>query len=304
MAGQNRHTSRSPFLPHGCTRSLTAWQQDIKGPNNTVTVSARSVFASVTTHRELVENLILRDVRARYKQSVLGYAWAVFHPLALALIYWVVGGLFLGQAKGNPYFAIHAYFGLLFWNLFATGLMTATEGLVSHLGLITKVYFPREVFPVSAVASKVVDFAFGLVGLLPLLLYYHLAPSPGIVLVLPLLVIQLLFTMGLGMLASAANLFYRDIRYLVQLGLSLCIYLVPNMYLIDRVEAHPLLYKIYMLNPMAVIIEAARRAAFPQTGSVAALWPYIGLATLTSIVVFVGGYIAFKRQEPHFAEFV
>ncbi len=265
---------------------------------------ARSVFASVTTHRELVENLILRDVRARYKQSILGYAWAVFHPLMLALIYTLVGGLFLGQARAANYFAVQAYMGLLFWNLFATGLMTATEGLVAHLNLITKVYFPREVFPVSAVASKLVDFFFGLVGLIPFLLFYRLMPSPGIILVLPLLLIQVLFTLGLGLLTSSANLFYRDVRYLVQLALGLLIYLVPNLYPISLVERHPLFYKLYMLNPMAVVIEASRRVAFPQFGPIAPLLPYIGIAAATSVVMVIIGYIVFKRQEPHFAEFV
>lgn len=262
------------------------------------------VFACVTTHRELVENLILRDVRARYKQSALGYAWAVFHPLLLALIYTLVGGIFLGQARTANYFAVQAYMGLLFWNLFSTGLLTATEGLVSHLTLITKVYFPREVFPVSAVTSKLVDFFFGLVGLIPFLLFYRLMPSFGILLVLPFLVIQLLFTMGLGMLTSAANLFYRDVRYLVQLTLGLLIYLVPNLYPVSRVEGHGVFYKIYMLNPMAVVIEASRRATFPQFGSLQPLLPYIAIASATSIIVFVLGYVVFKRQEPHFAEFV
>jgi ABC-type polysaccharide/polyol phosphate export permease len=269
-----------------------------------VAVFAGSIFASVTTHRELVENLILRDVRARYKQSALGYAWAVFHPLMLALIYTLVGGLFLGQAKAGSYFAVQAYMGLLFWNLFATGLLTATEGLVSHLSLITKVYFPREVFPVSAVASKLVDFAFGLVGLIPFMIFYRLVPGTGIFIVIPLLVIQILFTMGLGMLTASANLFYRDVRYLVQLALGLMIYLVPNLYPLSKVEAHPLFYKIYMLNPMAVVIESARRATFPQLGPLLPLVPYIAIATVTSLSVFVIGYMVFKRQEPHFAEFV
>ncbi|MDX1934283.1 MAG: ABC transporter permease [Capsulimonadales bacterium] len=269
-----------------------------------MSVLSRSVFASVTTHRELVENLILRDVRARYKQSALGYAWAVFHPLMLALIYTLVGGFFLGQASSPGLFALQAYMGVLFWQLFATGLMTATEGLVSHLSLITKVYFPREVFPVSAVASKLFDFAFGLVGLIPFMVIYRVFPGPGIWLVIPLLLIQVLFTTGLGLLTSAANLFYRDVRYLVQLALGLMIYLVPNLYPLSRVESHPWFYRLYLLNPMAVIIEASRRATFSEFGPVEPLIPYILLAGLTSVLVFGIGYVVFKRQEPHFAEFV
>lgn len=267
-----------------------------------------SIFASATTHRELVENLVMRDIRARYKQSALGYAWAVFNPLVLALIYTLVGGVFLGQANDKFPYAVHAYFGLLFWNLFQTGLSTATEGLVAHLNLITKTYFPREVFPISAVLSKVVDFGFGLVGLLPLLLFYRLVPSPGVLLIIPLLVIQLMFTMGLGMLTSCANLFYRDVRYLVQLTLGLWIYLVPNLYPLSKVEAiratHPWAYTLYMLNPMATLIEASRRATFPQMGDFTPLLPYIGIAAVVSVVTFFGGFAVFKRYESRFAEFV
>ncbi|GAB4461364.1 MAG: ABC transporter permease [Armatimonadaceae bacterium] len=263
-----------------------------------------SVLASVTTHRELVGNLILRDVKARYKQSVLGYAWAILNPLVLTFVYYLVGGIFLGQANAAFPFPVHVCFGLLFWNLFATGLATATEGLVSHLSLITKIYFPREVFPISAVLSKLVDFGFGLIGLLPLLLVYRLLPAPTLLLTVPLLIIQLFFTMGLGMLCACANLFYRDVRYLVQLTLGIWMYLIPNIYTLDRVEPYPLLYKVYMLNPMAVLIEANRRAAFPQTGSIFELLPYLAITAVVSVGVFIVGYVVFKRYEARFAEFI
>lgn len=263
-----------------------------------------SVLASVTTHRELVENLVMRDIKARYKQSVLGYAWAVLNPLVLTFVYYLVGGIFLGQANATFPFAVHICFGVLFWNLFSTGLLTATEGLVSHLSLITKVYFPREVFPVSAVISKLVDFGFGLIGLIPLLLMYRLLPAPTILLCIPLLAIQLLFTMGLGMLCACANLFYRDVRYLVQLSLGIWLYLVPNIYTLEKVAAYPGVYKFYMLNPMAVLIEAYRRAAFPQTGSLIELLPYLGLATVSAVAIFIIGYTVFKRNEARFAEFI
>lgn len=258
----------------------------------------------ISSHRELVENLILRDIKSRYKQSILGYAWAVFNPLALAFIYTLVGSVFMrSEVRGGLAFAIHAYFGLLFWNLFSTGLSTATEGLVSHLSLITKVYFPREVFPVSAVLSKLVDFAFGLVGIIPLLVYYKTIPSvSGLFLILPIIAIQIVFTMGLGMLLSCANLFYRDVRYLVQLTLSFWIYLVPNIYTMERLEAHPALLPFYLLNPMAVFIETSRRLVFPRTGPIEPLLPYLGIATVLSVTLFFVGYIVFKRYEPRFAE--
>lgn len=264
-----------------------------------------SVLAIVTSHRELVENLVLRDIKSRYKQSILGYAWAVFNPFVLALIYNFVGGFLFRQREANAFpFTIYSYFGILLWNLFSSGLLSATEGLVSHISLITKISFPREVFPVSAVMSKVVDFGFGLIGLLPLLLYYHTAPSiVGLLLLIPLLFLLLLFTTGLGLLTSCANLFYRDVRYLVQLLLGFWVYLVPNLYLLKLVEDHPQFLPFYLLNPIAVYIEIARRLVFPQTGPITPLLlTYLGIAAVVSVVLFALGFTVFKRYEPLFAE--
>ena len=247
--------------------------------------------------------MVLRDVKTRYKQSALGYAWAVLNPLIVALTYYIVFGLWLKQGKeiAIPY-TVYTYFGLLVWNLFAVGLSTATESLVTHLSLITKVYFPREVFPISAVLSKLVDVGFGLVGLIPLLFFFRLAPSPKLLLALCLLPIPLLFTIGLGMLCACANLFYRDVRYLVTMILGLLAFAVPNMYPLSIVKGQAL--SLYLLNPIAVTIEAMRRLAFPQTGSASDLAGFLGIATVVSLVTFFGGYAVFKHYESRFAEFV
>ncbi len=262
---------------------------------------ATTVFSVATTHRELVENLVLRDIKARYKQSTLGYAWAFLNPLILALIYSLVFTILSPNEKVAIPPTVSSYYGLLYWNLFAAGALTATESLVNHLSLITKIYFPREVFPVSAVLSKVVDFGFGLVGLIPLLLIFRVAPSPKILLTLPLMIVLLAFTTGIGLLCACANLFYRDIRYIVNLALGLWVYMVPNIYPLARIPAK--WQPLYLgLNPMATLIEASRRLTFPQTGSVIPLLPYVGVAAVASVVLLAGGYVVFKRYEPRFAE--
>ncbi|MBC7805350.1 MAG: ABC transporter permease [Akkermansiaceae bacterium] len=269
-------------------------------PRETPTLST---WANLVRHRELIENLVVRDVKTRYKQSALGYAWAVLNPLIVALTYYLVFGLWLKQGNNIaiPY-TIYTYFGLLVWNLFAIGLSTATESLVMHLNLITKVYFPREVFPISAVLSKLVDVGFGLVGLLPLLFFFRIAPSPNIVLAICLLPIPILFTIGLGMLCACANLFFRDVRYLVTMALGLLAFAVPNMYPLSIIPAEH--QRVYLSNPIAVTIEAMRRLTFPQTGSVSELVPYLGVACVVSIAMFFLGYAVFKHNEPRFAEFV
>lgn len=250
-------------------------------------------------HRELIENLVVRDIKARYKQSTLGVAWTILNPLVMALIFTLVGKILFKQNLAIP-FVVYAYFGLLFWNMFASGVTGATESLVSHLGLITKVNVPREVFPISAILAKLIDFGFGLLGCLPLFLWNQIAPSPRIVLIIPLLLIQVVFTAGLGMLFACANLFYRDVRHLIQLLLAAWLYLVPNFYTLDLVT--PRYQPLYLLNPIAAIIESARRLAFPQLGDV--LWEYIAIAAAVSVVTFIVGYVVFKRYEPRFAEYV
>ena len=263
-----------------------------------------SFWDNLVKHRELIENLVVRDVKTRYKQSVLGYAWAVLNPLIVAVTYYFVFGLLMGKnnAVQIPY-TLHTYFGLLIWNLFAVGLSTATESLIAHMGLITKVYFPREVFPISAVLSKITDVGFGLVGMIPLLIFFQIMPSlPGLLLALLLLPIPLLFTTGLGMLCACANLFYRDVRYLVGMALGLLVFAVPNMYPLSLVGEKVL--PIYLSNPIAVTIEAMRRLTFPQTGSASDLAGYLVLAAFVSVVTFFVGYMVFKRNEPRFAEFV
>jgi lipopolysaccharide transport system permease protein len=268
--------------------------------------------------RELIGNLVSRDVKTRYKQSSLGYAWAILNPLSFAVIYTLVGQQIMKVKTGNLPFPIYSYFGLLYWNLFAAGLTAATESLVGNLPLITKIYFPREVFPISAVLSKVVDFAFGLVGLIPLMLIYHtplrLSTFPLAIL---MALILLIYTTGLGMLMACLNLFYRDFRHLVGIALSLGSFLVPNIYAVGLV---PKAWRsVYLLNPLAALIEAARRAAFPQSGwlrwvhtdptkpenqSLESLWLYVGSAALVSVTTFLIGYVIFKRNEPRFAEFI
>ena len=256
-----------------------------------------SALTNLLTHRELIENLVMRDVKSRYKQSTLGIAWAVLSPLFMALIYSLVGEVILKQDVGVP-FAVYSYFGLLFWNLFAQGVLGATESLVSHISLITKVYFPREVFPIATVVGKLVDFMFGMVGLIPLMLFNHVTPSPTMILIIPMILVQIIFTAGLGMLLACVNLFYRDVRYVVALVITAWIYLVPIIYPLSKVPEKWLW--LYLLNPMAVIIDSARNVTFPELGT--PHWDYIAIDAVLSVIVFMVGYAVFKRYEPQFAE--
>lgn len=269
-------------------------------------LSPQFLWASVANlfrYRELIKNLVLRDVRARYKQATLGVAWAVVNPFLFSLITTFVMIVVLKKEDpGGLPVPVFTYFGVLVWGLFSSALSGAAESLVAHMNLITKVYFPREVFPLAAVAGKVVDFAFGLLGLVPLLVIYHakLAFSPMAVLAIPVLFVLLVFTTGLGLLFACANLFYRDVRYLIQLAITLWYYLIPVLYPLDTVPSH--LQKWYLLNPVAVLLEASRRLAF--SGGAGVPWRHVAIATVMSFTLYIIGYIVFKRREPRFAEVV
>lgn len=278
-------------------------------PVVTRTAGGRAGLTSLSDlprYRELIKNLVLRDVKSRYKQSALGIAWAILNPLLFSLIQTLILIYILKSEKpGGIPAPVFAYFGNLFWGLFSTGLSGASESLVAHTSLITKVNFPREVFPFAAVAGKLVDFGFGLTGLLPLLLIFHTVPALTMVAIVPLLAIQVLFTLGLGMLLACANLFYRDVRHLVALGLMLWMYTVPILYPLEKIPENLRFW--YLLNPMASLLEASRRLTFPQaTGPVAwsTLGLTLGIAVVVSIALFFGGYAVFKRNEPRFAEVV
>lgn len=263
-------------------------------------------------YRELILGLIGRDVKTRYKQSVLGYAWAILYPLATALIFSIVGQLIMRQTTGGLPYPVYAYIGVLFWNLFSTGLTAATESLVSHLNLITKVYFPREVFPIAAVLSKLVDFGFGLLGLIPLLLLFRVRPGPFFLISILIAGIIVLLAIGWGMLLSCANLYFRDVRHLVGIVLSLWVFLVPNIYPLHQVPRH--WQTLYLLNPIAALVESGRRLAFPQTGwmrtidasqgNLGSLWPFVGIALVMALGSLVVGFVVFKRNEPRFAEYI
>lgn len=248
-------------------------------------------------HRELVYSLIFRDIRSRYKQSVLGIAWAVLQPLAMTLIYTVVFSHIAKVETGGIPYPIFSYVALLFWNFFSQGILSGTECLTSNFNLITKIYFPREVFPIAAVLGKTVDLALGMLILIPLLIYYGISITWMIVMVIPALLIEICLLLGVTFLFSSINLFYRDVRHVMPLFTQAWMYLTPIIYPLSMVPKRYL--GLYMMNPMSVLMDTFRRALLtadmPQ-------WGYLGLSAAISVIVLVVGYIVFKKLEPAFAE--
>jgi len=254
-------------------------------------------LARLLVWAELALSLAQRDVEIRYKHSLLGLYWALINPLATAAIFaFVFGVIFHASSRPIPY-VVFLLTGLTFWNLFANGVTSATQSVTGNATLLAKVYFPRVVLPLAAVLARLIDFAFSLVVLAVFLLAYRV-PIHAEAALLPLLVLlELLFTAGVGFAVAALNVLYRDVSQLVGLLLMIWMYLSPVMYAAQGVPRA--LAAALLLNPMGAILEAERDLLF--RGTILAPWS-VAEAVGWALLAVTGGYLVFRRLEPLFAE--
>lgn len=250
-------------------------------------------------YRELLYFLTWRDIKVRYKQTVLGAAWAVIQPLFMMLVF----SLFFGKLAGVPSdgipYPVFAFCGLLPWQLFANSLTQASNSLVGSQNLITKVYFPRLVVPISAVLGGVVDFAIAFVLLLAMMLYYGIVPGWQIVVLPGLVLLVVLASLGVGLWLSALNVQYRDVRYTISFLVQFWLFATPVAYPSSIV---PEKWRVlYALNPMVGVVDGFRWALLGKPES-----PGVPLL-ISMIVVFlllIGGLYYFRRMEQQFADIV
>ena len=262
-------------------------------------------LAELWRYRDLLATLTAHRIKVRYKQSVLGMAWAVLQPLALMLIYTVIFSLIARMpSEGAPY-AVFAYTALLPWTTFATALGNATNGLVGHAGLITKVYFPREILPLSYVIAAVADFLIAGVVLGGLLIYYRIGLTPNALWVLPIMLTMMLFVLAVGLFLSALQVRFRDVGFGLPLLIQLWMFATPVIYPLSVVMESarvPAAAKFaYNLNPMVGIVENFRRVILqgtPPDGR------SLGLAVGVSLVLLPLTYAYFKRTEATMADFI
>lgn len=254
---------------------------------------------AIIAFRDLLWEWTFRNVRARYQQSALGWLWAVAQPAAQVAIFTVVFTLIVPiQTDAIPY-VLFAYVAIVPWTLLATALPDMANALVDNMALVTKIYFPREILPIAALLARLLDF--GVAGLLviALLIFYQIPLFPLSWLYLPaILAVELLLLLGLGLICAALNVFFRDVRSLLVLGLQLWFYASPIIYPTTMVPTW--LRPFYFLNPMAGIIAAYRDLLLEGK----APGPYLLPAVLVSIALFLLGYWFFKRVEFQFADIV
>jgi lipopolysaccharide transport system permease protein len=250
--------------------------------------------------RELLYFLIWSDLKVRYKQTVLGAAWAIIQPLAVMVVFAVFFGLVVRVPTGEIPYPIFAYSGLVVWTHFANSLSRASDSILDHESLITKVYFPRLLIPVAAVMAGLVDFAIAFAVLVALVISYGFVPTAA-VLTLPLFVLLAVMTaLAVSLWLSALNAQYRDIRFLVPVLVQLWFFSTPIIYPTDLIpEGWRTLYEV--LNPMVGVVESFRWALL-GTGEPPSITLLISVVMVTAI--FVSGLYYFRKMEKIFADVV
>jgi ABC-type polysaccharide/polyol phosphate export permease len=256
----------------------------------------REMVVEQVEYRELLRQMALRDLLLRYKQTAMGFAWAVFMPLLNTVIFSVVFMRVAPVDVGLPY-PVFAYCGLLAWNFFASSLRFAVTSLTTNTVLVTKVYFPREIFPFSVIIVSLVDFAVGAVGLAILMLYYGIAPSWTLVMLPVVVIVHVAFTAGMALTLAMANLFYRDVKYLFEIVIAVWMFATSVLYPTSAVGGQ--FGTLLKLNPMTPIIDAYR--AVLLEGRVPEMAAFAGAAAV-AFVTFLGAWVMFHRAEFQFAE--
>ena len=250
-------------------------------------------------YRDLLYFLIWRDFKVRYAQSVLGVGGAVLQPVFLMIVFTLVfGRLARLDSDGAPY-AIFSYVALVPWTYFSNALTDSTTSLDQNSALITKVYFPRIILPLSSILSKLIDFTIALGLVIGLLVWYKTVPNVGVA-VIPLLVLLMILTAaGLGIWLASLAIQYRDIKYALTFIIQMLMFASPVVYPLNMV---PERYQfLYSLNPMVGVIEGFR-SAFLATNPMP--WNLIGIGFCVAIALLVAGTFYFRRNEESFADVV
>jgi lipopolysaccharide transport system permease protein len=286
-----------PFLPRAEHNPLNLPEKPL------VTIEPQAWWIGVNlrdlwSYRELLYFLTWRDIKVRYKQTLLGAAWAILQPVFMMLIFTIFFGRLAGVNTGRVPYSLFAFAGLVPWTFFANSVTASGNSLVGSANLITKVYFPRLLVPAGAVAAGFVDFMLASIVLAGLLFFYNVTPTWHILMLPPLIVLTVLFALSVGMWLSALNVKYRDVRFalpfMIQLWLFVSSVILPSSVVPQRFRW------LLMLNPMSAIIEGFRSTLLGLPFDGAALL----IAAVITLLALVGSAYSFKRMEKHFADII
>ncbi|MGH2459744.1 MAG: ABC transporter permease [Chloroflexota bacterium] len=248
-------------------------------------------------YRELIRLMVARDLKVRYRNSVLGFIWCLLNPLLMTAVFTFVFTILMGSTTIKDY-PVFLLVGILAWNFHQAATMQAIGSIVTNSGLIMKVYFPREVLPISVVLSNAVNFVLALIALFALIFAYRVPLGFSLLLLPVILIVQIIFASGLALILSAVTVFYRDVEIIMETILLAWFFLTPIFYRMEDVfPAYTRL--MYILNPMASIIAAYRNVLY--SGGMPAM-DFLVRTLLTSLVILFVGYAFFRRTAARFAE--
>lgn len=255
-------------------------------------------FKDLWHYRDLFYILTMRDIKIRYKQTVLGAAWAIIQPLFTMIIFTIFFGRLAGMPSDGVPYPLFAFAGLLPWTFFSNAVTASGNSLVGSSNLITKVYFPRMIIPMASVAAGLLDLAISFGLLVLIMVYYGVGFSANLLMLPVVTVLMAMLAVGIGMWMSALNVKYRDIRYVLPFAIQIGMFASAIIYPISII---PEKYRwLMMLNPVAGLIEAFRAACFGLQFN----WLHLGTATLMTIAIFFFSAYSFRKMERSFADLV
>jgi lipopolysaccharide transport system permease protein len=248
-------------------------------------------------YRELFLTFVERDIRVRYKQTVIGGAWAIIQPLTTMVVFsFFFGKLANIPSEGVPY-PIFSYAGLLLWTYFSTALGSASNSLVGSAGIITKVYFPRLIVPLAASLTPLFDYLVASLIIFALMIFYQIPFTFGLLILPVIALITWFLAAGVGFWFSAINVAYRDMKFVLSFIMSLWIYATPVIYPASVAERFKF---ILLLNPMTGLVETHRALILGK----AVPWDSLGLSVIFTAIIFVAGIVYFKKVERTFADII
>jgi lipopolysaccharide transport system permease protein len=250
-------------------------------------------------YKELVYFMVWRDFKIRYKQTILGAAWAVIQPLVTTLVFFLLFGKLARMPSDDIPYPVFTYLGMMAWTYFSGSISYSSNSLVSNSGLISKVYFPRLILPLSGILSLLPDLLISAVVGIGLMLFFNIIPSAGILL-WPLMIIpMIMISLGVSLILSALNVRFRDIRYVIPFLVQIWLFLTPIIYPTSIIPER--LRILSYFNPMTGVIDGLRMAALPgRTVS----WLPFSISTVVGLLLLLCGIAIFKREEHRFADII
>lgn len=255
-------------------------------------------WGEIWRYRELLYFLVWRDIKVRYKQTLLGVGWAVLQPFMLMIVFTFIGNLAKISSNGLPY-PIFYYAGLLPWTYFSGAVTGSTNVMIQNQATITKVYFPRLILPLASVLSGLVDFGISFLFLVGMMVYYRVEPTAGALLVPIMLLLAMATALGAGLWLSAMNAIYRDVRYVIPFLMNFWMFASPILYPSNKVPAR--WRWLFDINPMAGVIDSFR---WGLTGHGEPPNLFLLVSAGAVVVMLIGGLIYFHRMEDIFADVV